>query len=105
MYTSFLEDVGVMKMQQINEIPPVDEAPQTNEAPQINELFTVSETARYLRVDPSTFRRWVRRGTVKGVLELPGSVPNRPKLRVPKCVLASMLGVDESQLPVLQQIH
>ncbi len=32
------------------------------------ELLTTFEVARLLRVDPSTIRRWIKEGTLEGVL-------------------------------------
>ena len=78
----------------------------TGEAkPKIRFLYTVNEAAKYLRVDGSTFRRWIKKGKVPGIVALPSENDRsqHSNYRVPRSSLAQLLNVDEEQieLPVL----
>jgi excisionase family DNA binding protein len=60
----------------------------------MSELLTVSEVARILRVDDTTVRRWVKQGTLEGVL-LPGV--RRQGYRVKRETLEKLLGEKQNQ--------
>lgn len=55
-----------------------------------NDLLTVSEVARFLRVDDTTVRRWVKQGALEAIV-LP-HVNARQAYRVRRSTLEKLIG-------------
>lgn len=69
--------------------PPVEQAANPQAANPYEDLLTIDEVARYLRVDPTTVRRWINDGILSAVA-LP-HVSKRKSYRVKRGELDRLL--------------